>query len=120
MPETDSSCIYKICDRADWQKSADDGVFHGTSLDVRDGFIHFSDLTQLHATAGKHFAGKDNLIVLEVEVKALQQSALKWETSRGGAVFPHLYAPLSVDQVRRHWPLPLVGGQHCFPEELKL
>lgn len=121
MPETmDAVYIYKICDQTDWQKFVDTGVFLGSSLDQQDGYIHFSALQNLRATAEKHFPGQLNLMLLEVAVDGLPADSLKWEVSRGGAVFPHLYASLLMDQVHRFWLLAVDGSKHYFPDELNI
>jgi uncharacterized protein (DUF952 family) len=81
--------IYKICPRALWQEAERDGVFRGAPVDRTDGYIHFSTAAQARETAAKHFAGQTDLLLLAVEAEALGL-ALKWEPSRGGALFPHL------------------------------
>ncbi len=92
------------------------GVFTGAPVDVKDGFIHFSTADQAAETAAKHFAGQSDLVLITVPDAPLGD-ALKWEVSRGGALFPHLYAPL--DPALAVWakPLPLgPDGAHVFPE----
>ena len=82
---------------------------------MRDGFIHFSTAAQVKETAAKHFAGQSGLVLLRLDSEKLG-SALKWEASRGGALFPHLYGPLDVAAVSRADPLPLkADGSHEFP-----
>jgi uncharacterized protein (DUF952 family) len=108
--------IYKICERALWEAAQAERLFVGSPADVRDGFIHFSTAAQLPGTAAKHFAGLADLILVAVDAEALP-ALLKWETSRGGELFPHLYAPLPLAAVR--WARPLadeVDGQRPFPE----
>jgi len=108
--------IYKICDRALWHAAEPDGVFLGNEADERDGFIHFSTASQLAETAAKHFAKKSGLILVAIDAEALGMS-LVWEHSRGGELFPHLYAALPLSAVR--WTCPLadeVGGRRPFPE----
>lgn len=107
--------IYKILPQTMWRDAQRAGVFHGSEVDLRDGYIHFSTAGQAVETAAKHFAGQRDLVLLEVEADALGD-ALKWEPSRGGALFPHLYAPLDVKRVRKADPLPLGDdGLHVFP-----
>jgi uncharacterized protein (DUF952 family) len=107
--------VYKICPESLWRAAVRDGVFRGSEADVRDGFIHFSTAAQVEETAAKHFAGQSGLVLLRVDSEKLG-SALKWEASRGGALFPHLYGPLDVGAVSRADPLPLkAGGRHGFP-----
>jgi len=87
--------IFKIATRAQWQDAEATGTFAGAPVDLRDGFIHFSTAEQLDETLAKHFAGQRDLLLIAVEADALG-AALRWEVSRGGALFPHLYAPLPV------------------------
>jgi uncharacterized protein (DUF952 family) len=83
---------------------------------ARHGFIHFSNAAQAPETAAKHFAGQADLLLIAVEAEALG-SALRYEVSRGGALFPHLHAPLPLSAVRWAKPLPLgADGRHVFPE----
>ncbi len=108
--------IYKICERALWRAAESDGQFLGTEADERDGFIHFSTAAQLAETAAKHFAKKSDLILVAVDADALG-AQLKWESSRGGDLFPHLYAPLPLSAVRWARPLPdEVDGRRAIPE----
>ena len=90
--------IYKICPSVLWEEAKTAGSFVGSAHDLRDGFIHFSTAEQLQETALKHFAGQQNLLLLEVECSRLG-GALKFEPSRGGALFPHLYGPLPLTAV---------------------
>ena len=109
--------IYKLLPKADWEAALAEGVLHGTPDDRRDGFIHFSKADQVQAAAKTHYPGREDLIVLEVEDTALG-SALKWEVSRNGGMFPHLFAPLRTDAVlgaRAFEPDPVSCGQS--PEE---
>jgi uncharacterized protein (DUF952 family) len=110
----DMTLIYKICPRALWQEAERDGVFHGAPVDRADGYIHFSTAAQVRETAAKHFAGQAGLVLVTVEAEALAP-ALKWEPSRGGALFPHLYGALALDAVRRVEELPLGRDGHVFP-----
>ncbi len=104
--------IYKILDAALWARMQADGRLDGAPVDLADGFIHFSTADQVRETAAKHFAGQDGLILLAVDADALGE-ALKWETSRGGALFPHLYRPLALDEVLWSKPMPLqADGTH--------
>lgn len=85
--------VYKILSRADWDAAEATGAFSGSDDDARDGFIHLSAADQVEGTARKYFAGRADLVLAVFEAEALG-SALKWEASRGGALFPHLYSPL--------------------------
>lgn len=107
--------IYKICSRELWQAAEQAGRFEGASIDLADGFIHFSTAEQARETAAKHFAGQADLVLVAVEEDRLG-AALKYEVSRGGALFPHLYAPLDLAAVAWAKPLPLgPSGRHEFP-----
>lgn len=86
--------IYKILPRAAWEEAQAKGTFTGSAVDLRDGFIHFSTALQVHETARLHFRDQADLVVLEVAAEALG-AALKWEPSRGGQLFPHLYGNLA-------------------------
>jgi uncharacterized protein (DUF952 family) len=108
--------IYKICERPEWQEAQRDGHYRGSAVDRHDGFIHFSSATQAVETAEKHFAGRKGLMLIAVDADALG-AALKWEPSRGGAQFPHLYGAMSLAAVRWAKPLPdEIGGKRAFPE----
>jgi len=85
--------IYKILARDEWEAACAAGVFQGLGIDIKDGFIHFSAEDQWRETLEKHFAGQTELVLVAVEAARLGD-ALKWEVSRGGALFPHLYGPL--------------------------
>jgi uncharacterized protein (DUF952 family) len=91
--------IYKICDSQLWSDAERAGIFAGAGIDLADGYIHFSTRDQVAETAAKHFAGQPNLLLVAVAAEALGP-ALKWEPSRGGALFPHLYGPLPLTAVR--------------------
>lgn len=113
-----AATIYKICDRALWQEAERQSVFRGAPVDAQDGFIHFSTAGQVAETAARHFAGTADLVLIAVEVGHLGP-ALKWEPSRGGALFPHLYGPLPLEAVVWTKPLPLgADGRHVFPEAM--
>ena len=108
--------IYKICEQASWRVALAAGQYRGSAVDQRDGFIHFSNAAQLVETAAKHFAGQTDLILVAVDGDALGEQ-LKWEPSRGGDLFPHLYAPLPLSAVRWSRPLPdETDGHRPLPE----
>lgn len=108
--------IYKIVPAPMWQEAVDRGRFDGAPVDLADGFIHFSTGTQVRETAAKHFAGQDGLLLVALDGDALGE-ALRYEVSRGGALFPHLYAPLDPRLALWAKPLPLgADGRHVFPE----
>ena len=107
--------IYKICPETLWREAEAAGRFDGAPIDRADGFIHFSTASQAVETAAKHFLGQDGLLIIAVDAAKLGD-ALKYEVSRGGALFPHLYAPLPLDAVKWVKPLPLgADGRHLFP-----
>ena len=108
--------IYKICERTTWRIAEQSGTYRGSVADARDGFIHFSTATQLTGTLVKHFAGQRELLLVAVDADALSLS-LKWEPSRGGELFPHLYAALPLTAVRWTKPVPdEVSGRRALPE----
>ena len=109
--------IYKILSNAEWQAALAIGRFDGSAIDLKDGYIHFSTAAQMRETAAKHFAGQTDLTLLEVGEHELGD-ALKWEVSRGGALFPHLYTALATNKVKRQWQLPWNGSVHQFPEDI--
>ncbi|NQV82766.1 MAG: DUF952 domain-containing protein [Rhodospirillales bacterium] len=109
-----------MCTRAEWTAAQAIGAYGGSSQDIADGFIHFSGADQVVVSAAKHRAGQDGLVLLSVDAGALGD-ALKWETSRGGALFPHLYGPLAVTAVLNVDDLVLgPDGLHVFPSRLGL
>jgi uncharacterized protein (DUF952 family) len=108
--------IYKICERVSWQAAERAGLYRGSDLDARDGFIHFSTGAQVAETAARHFARQSDLMLVAVDGDALGE-ALKWEPSRGGDLFPHLYGALPLRAVRWARPLPdEIDGQRAVPE----
>ena len=111
--------IYKIFRTPEWEALRADGSTAGAPVDVADGFVHFSTAAQLPETAARHFAGEAGLWLLGVDAAALGPN-LRWEPSRGGADFPHLYAPLRLDQVAWSQPLPLgADGVPAIPPGLE-
>lgn len=108
--------IYKIVTKAEWDEAEKAGVFKGAPVDLADGYIHFSTAEQVQETAAKHFAGRQGLLLISVSSQAIAAD-LKYEPSRGGKMFPHLYAELPLSAVIRVDDLPLgADGQHHFPE----
>jgi uncharacterized protein (DUF952 family) len=107
--------IYKIVPSSLWREAERAGVFRGAPVDLADGYIHFSTATQAEETAAKHFAGQDDLLLVSVEAETFG-ARLKWEPSRGGALFPHLYDVLDLAAVTKVEPLPLgADSRHRFP-----
>ena len=114
---TTGQLIYKITPRTDWENARSAGIFTGAEIDVRDGYIHFSTAKQVAETAAKHFAGQTDLLLVAVNTEDLGND-LKWEVSRGGDLFPHLYAHLTIEHVAWAKPMPISGqGQHIIPVE---
>ena len=109
--------IYKIMTGPQWAEFEQSGVFTGAAIDLTDGYIHFSTAGQARETAAKHFAGHDDLRLVWADGDALG-AALKWEISRGGAEFPHLYRDWPMTEVLGHADLPLVDGVHRFPDDM--
>ncbi|MGZ9811909.1 DUF952 domain-containing protein [Pseudoroseicyclus sp. H15] len=105
--------IYKILRGPEWAELQQEGTSPGAPIDVSDGFVHFSTAAQAQETAAKHFAGEEGLWLLTLEADEL--SPLKWEPSRGGQLFPHLYGPLRMEDVKDAVPLPFEAGAHRFP-----
>lgn len=97
--------VYKICSQAEWDAAVAAGEYTGSADDARDGFIHFSTAEQVAATAAKYFAGRNDLVLIEVDAAHLG-AALRFEPSRGGALFPHLYGAL---------PLTAVVSTRAYP-----
>lgn len=111
--------IYKIVPESLWRDALAEGVFRGAPVDLADGFIHFSTVAQVAETAAKHFAGQTGLLLVAVDGDGLGD-ALVYEPSRGGALFPHLYAGLDPSAAAWSRPLPLgPDGRHAFPDGLE-
>jgi len=94
------SLIYKLLERGDWVTASALGTYDGSSVDLNDGYIHFSTAEQVQETARRHFHGVADLVLLEVDAEALG-APVTWEPSRGGDMFPHLYGPMPVSAVIR-------------------
>ncbi len=107
--------IYKIFRADEWAELQSQSVTKGAPIDIADGYVHFSTAEQARETTAKHFAGEDGLVLLALDSDALGDD-LKWEPSRGGALFPHLYRELRLSDVLWDKPLPIVDGIHQFPE----
>lgn len=107
--------IYKILRADEWADLQRQGETAGAPIDVTDGYVHFSTAEQAAETAAKHFAGADGLMLLTLDAETLGD-ALKWEPSRGGALFPHLYGPLRMADISKAQELPLGPDGHVFPD----
>jgi len=108
--------LYKIMPRALWESRV--GAMPWAPVDRADGFVHLSDADQVRETAAKHFAGQTGLLLLDVDPAKLAPETLKWEPSRGGALFPHVYGDVPVEAVARIRPLPWTEAGFVFPEPL--
>ena len=109
-----SDTVYKIVPASLWQSARQKGSFEGAPVDLADGFIHFSTASQVEETAARHFAGQADLLLVAVDAEKLGP-ALKYEPSRGGALFPHLYGSFDLSAVIWAKPLPLGPDGHQFP-----
>ncbi len=109
--------IYKILRAPEWAQLQADGKTTGAPIDVADGYIHFSTAEQAAETAAKHFAGETDLFLLSVDDTMLGRD-LKWETSRGGALFPHLYRELRQSDIVSVYEIGYTDGRHVFPNGL--
>jgi uncharacterized protein (DUF952 family) len=108
--------IYHMCRAEEWAAAVAGGTYRGSSQDLADGFIHFSTAAQIVESARRHRAGQDGLLLVAVEAAQLGDR-LKWERSRGGDLFPHLYGPLDPAESAGVHPLPLgADGVHVFPQ----
>ncbi|WP_171128720.1 MULTISPECIES: DUF952 domain-containing protein [unclassified Ruegeria] len=110
--------IYKIFRADEWAALQATGATDGAPIDVSDGFVHFSTAAQAQETAAKHFAGEHDLTLLACDGEAMGDD-LKWEVSRGGALFPHLYRQIRMSDVIWARDLPFDGQAHQFPEEME-
>jgi len=108
--------IYKVCSVSEWEEAKKINFFLGSIIDLKDGFIHLSTKDQLQVTVSKHFSGKKNLLLIEFKSKEFKNS-LKWEKSRDGDLFPHIYEKINLNLVNQIFQLNLgVDGFHKFPE----
>lgn len=109
-----SRFLYHMARRSEWEQAEADGVYRGSADDRRDGFMHFSTGEQVTESAAKHRAGQPDLLLIVVAEEST--GPWKWEESRGGALFPHLYGPLPVTAAVGVHELPLgPDGLHVFP-----
>ncbi|WP_332659754.1 DUF952 domain-containing protein [Brevundimonas sp.] len=99
-----SDVAYKLVDRTEWSAARADGAYAGSAIDRADGYIHLSTADQLAETARRHYAGRADLMLVALDLRPLGDN-LKWEASRGGALFPHVYAPLPVSAAIGERPL---------------
>ena len=105
--------IYKVCDRVLWEDAKRAGKFIGAEIDLQDGYIHFSTAGQLRDTLARHFAGRDGLVLLKIEINQLD---IMWESARNGDLFPHLYDHLPLRSVvSEHHLILSADGDHILP-----
>lgn len=110
--------VYKICTKSEWEDAKRNKIFKGTALDLKDGFIHFSDKDQVKQTLNKFYINQSNLILLKVD--ALRLKNLVWEQSTDGNMFPHLYSDLDLDTIVEEYSINLkADGIHNLPIEIK-
>ena len=107
--------IYKIVTTDAWAQALEKAAFFGAAIDLTDGYIHFSNASQVEETARRHFPGQDNLLLVAFDSAHFGES-LRWEASRGGALFPHLYGILKPALALWTKPLPWTADGHRFPE----
>ena len=112
-----AALIFKICTADEWAEAEREGAYTGSGLDRKDGFIHLSSAETVKDTAALYFADQPNLVLVAVDPDGLK-APLKWEKSRGGQLFPHLFGTLNLEEVRWVKPLPwdAGAGAHDFPE----
>ena len=117
MTDALPTTAFKILSRADWRATLAEGAYDGSPVDHADGYIHLSAADQLAVTAAKHYAGQNDLMLVEVDLDALGD-ALVWEPSRGGALFPHIYGPLPVAATRGVRALAVTDAGEMILSEL--
>ncbi|MEQ8966170.1 MAG: DUF952 domain-containing protein [Azospirillaceae bacterium] len=116
--EPRSERVYRILTEVEYASLEAEGRFEGAELDRRHGFVHLSEADQVAGTLAAHFAGREGLVLVEIDAAALGDALVR-EPSRGGALFPHLYAALPASAVLRHWRLTLdSAGRHRLPPDL--
>ena len=119
MSHPKAACVFKVATRAAWDDACRAGRFIGSADDLRDGFIHLSALHQLAATLAKHFKGQTDLVLVTLDTGALGD-ALRWEPSRDGDLFPHLYADLPMTAAREVRAIELdSSGMPIVPEDVR-
>ncbi|MEL6947484.1 MAG: DUF952 domain-containing protein [Pseudomonadota bacterium] len=104
--------VYKIMARTDWDMAQKSGFYAGAPIDIEDGFIHFSTAEQAQETAEKHFFGQTDLMLVAVDASHYGAD-MKWEASRGGALFPHLYGAFDMASVT--WARAMITGDDGVP-----
>ena len=115
ISEAEMTILYKIMPQKQWAEAKIRGIYEGSEVDKKDGFIHLSAAQQVRSTVEKHFKGQSDLLLVSVRQDCLG-ATLKWEVSRGGALFPHIYGALPLTATAEVVSLPLLNGVHQFPE----
>ena len=110
--------IYKVMTSDQWQGFRESGQFMGSPVDLADGFVHMSRASQLKATLDKWYSDQGHVVLLQIDSAEIEAD-LKYEISRGGAEFPHLFAPLPLTAVGKTWDVSPKAGQYNLPEDLK-
>lgn len=111
------SVAYKIEKAKTWLECQENGVYLGSELDLKDGFIHLSTISQAQKTLDLYFQNIDDLIIAEVDLESFGEN-LKWEKSRGGDLFPHLYCALSLEKVTATYDIEYINGQPFLPKQI--
>jgi uncharacterized protein (DUF952 family) len=107
--------LFKLLRQSEWAAAAASGTFNGSSVDIRDGFIHLSAAHQVRETAARHFGGQTDLVLVAIAEDRL--TGLRWEASRGGDLFPHVYGAIPVSAAIWVKALPFADGVHRFPAD---
>ena len=108
--------VYKVCSKKEWSDATEIGLFSGSEIDKKDGFIHLSTINQIQVTVSKHFAGLEELLIIQFDAKKLKNK-LKWESSRDRDLFPHYYGNIKTKLEDKRFDLDLgINGVHKFPE----
>ena len=108
--------LYKILAASLWAEAASRAELPWAPADLRDGFVHLSGASQLRETARRHFTGQRALVLLTIDPARLDAGTLRWEPSRGGALFPHVHGPIPLEAVVRAEPLVPIEGGWAFPD----
>ncbi len=110
--------IFKIYTAPQWERRVPLGHLPSAPVDEADGFVHLSSLSQVLGTADKHFTGQTGLVLVEVDANALPEGSLRWEVSRGGEAFPHVYGTMPLEAALQHWAFEARDGGFVLPDEL--
>ncbi len=111
--------IFKIYTALQWERRVSLGHLPWAPVDEADGFVHLSALGQVLGTANRHFAGQTDLLLVEIDAGALLPGSLRWDVSRGGEDFPHVYGTMPLEAAKRHWAFEAGEGGFVLPEGLQ-